>query len=99
MVAGRAVNKDELNNAWGGLASSMHAVMSNVLEAKAVLDGYSSADLVSLFGFTSTDADVLKSAASDMADIAGVFAGSAPARTLPYDYRVFAKRLLGTGLY
>lgn len=99
MTAGRAISKDEINNAWGGLSASMHAVTKNVLEAKAVLDGYSSADLVSMFGFTSTDADVLKSAASDLADLAAVFAGSSPARTLPYDYRTFAKRLLGTGLY
>jgi len=99
MTAGRTISKDELNNAWGGLSGSLHAVMKNILEAKAVLDGYSSSDLVNQFGFDSGDADVLKSAASDMADIAGIFAGGSPSATLPYDYRTFAKRLLGTGLY
>lgn len=98
MVAGRTISQAELNNTWGALSGSLHSVMANILEAKAVLDGYSSADLVAQFNFTQTDADTLKSAATDMAQLAAVFQGTA-AQTPAYDFRTFAKRLLGTGLY
>lgn len=99
MAAGRTISLAELNNTWGALATSLHAVMANILEAKAVLDGYTGGDLETDFGFTTGDAATLKSAAADMGDLASIFSGGTPVATLPYDYRTFAKQLLGTGLY
>jgi hypothetical protein len=99
MAAGRSVSVAEFNNVWGGLAGNLHAVLKNIEQAQTVLAGYTSADLVAL-GFVQADADTLKSAAGDMADLAGIFRGAASTHlTGTYDYRTFAKRLLGTGLY
>lgn len=100
MSAGRTISKDELNSTWGGLATTMHAVVANIQHAKAVLDGFSAQSLVDQFGFTLADANVLKSAATDLGDLATVFTGGTSAYLSgTHDYRVFAKQLLGTGLY
>jgi len=98
MSAGRSISKDELNNAAAAVASSLFATMDNIAKVKAVLDGYSSAQLVSLFGFVQADADVLKSAFTDMDKIRQIFTGAAT-QASTNDFRVFAKQLLGTGLY
>ena len=101
MVAGRQINTNELNAVWGTLATDLHSVMQRILEAKAVLDGYSAADLQTApFAYNSTDATLLKSAATDMGDLATLFAGGASAYlTGTHDFRTFAKRLLGPGTY
>lgn len=101
MVAGRSLTAAELNATWGGLSTTLHSVMSQILEAKAVLDGYSTANLEAApFSYSVADATDLKSAATDMAEIALVFQGNSPSvHTIPYDYRTFAKRLLGPGTY
>lgn len=105
MVAGRSISRDELNSTWGNLATELFGVMARIQEAKAVLDGFSAADLHNLFGFDPaessgfTDATLLKTAAANMGDLAGIFVGNSPGNTLPFDYRTFAKHLLGTGVY
>jgi hypothetical protein len=99
VTAGRTISQSELNNTWGGLATSLFNVLSNIQHAKAVLDGFSSANLVAM-GFVQADADLLKSAAADMGDLANVFNGLASTHvTGAYDYKSFSKQLLGTGLY
>lgn len=99
MTAGRSLSMAEINNAAGGIAQSLFATMDNVTKLKAVIDGYSSAQLVSNFGFVQADADVLKSAITDMANIVAAWNGQAMTGTVPRDHKVFAKQLLGTGLY
>lgn len=99
MTAGRSLSSAEINNAAAGIAQSLFATMDNITKMKAVLDGYSSAQLVSNFGFVQADADVLKSAFTDMANLVNLWTGVATSGTVPRDHRVFAKQLLGTGLY
>lgn len=99
MPAGRSLSQAEINNAAAGIAGSLAATMDNIVKMKAVLDGYSSAQLVSNFGFVQADADVLKSAFTDMANLATIWTGGAATGTMPRDHRVFVKQLLGTGLY
>jgi hypothetical protein len=98
MAAGRTISKDELNNSAAAIAASLHATMDNVAKMKAVLDGYSSAQLVSVFGFVQADADVLKSAFTDMDQLRVIFTGGANLASAK-DFRAFTKQLLGTGLY
>jgi hypothetical protein len=98
MSAGRSISKDEINNQAGGIAASLFATLDNVKKLKAVLDGYSSTQLVSAFGFVQGDADLLKSAIADMDTLRQVWEGTA-AKTPAADMRAFAKQLLGTGIY
>lgn len=99
MTAGRSLSAAEINSGAAAIAQALFATMDNVTKMKAVLDGYSSAQLVTTFGFVQADADVLKSAFTDMADIVAAWTGQAMTGTVPRDHRVFAKQLLGTGLY
>lgn len=100
MTAGRSLSAAELNSGAAAIAQAMFSTMDNVTKMKAVLDGYSSAQLVSTFGFVQADADMLKSAFTDMADMVLQWQGSAPdGGAHPRDHRVFAKNLLGNGLY
>ncbi|MFI7125981.1 hypothetical protein ACIBQ1_09825 [Nonomuraea sp. NPDC050153] len=98
MVAGLQVTQAEINAVSGTIARSVFAALSDVQEFKAWLDSVSVTDLEAL-GFSTADANTLKSAFADLADLAGVFQSGAAARTLPYDYRTFAKRLIGVGVY
>lgn len=98
MAAGLQVSQAEINAVSGTVARAVFAALSDVTEFKAWLDTVSVGDLETL-GFSNADANSLKSAFADLADLAGVFQGGAPARNLPYDYRVFAKRLIGVGVY
>lgn len=98
MVAGLQVTQAEVNAQAGTIARAVFAALGNVTEFKTWLDTVTVGDLETL-GFSTADANTLKSAFSDLADLAGVFQGSAAARTLPYDYRTFARRLIGVGVY
>lgn len=99
MTAGIQISQGEINNQAGAIARNVFAALQSVGEFKTWLDGVSGNDLEATYGFTSTDAAVLKSAFADLADLATVFAGGSPANALPHDYRVFARKLLGTGLF
>jgi hypothetical protein len=98
MTAGIQVTQDRVNTQAGALAASIFAAMQNVLEFKAWLDTVTVGDLETL-GFATGDANVLKSAFTDLADLAGIFTGNAAVNTLPYDYRTFSKLLIGVGVY
>lgn len=98
MTLGRTISQAEINNAAAGIVASLFATLDNVVKMKAVLDGYDVTALQGL-GFTSTEANVLKSAFTDMANVATIWQGGAAAGTMPRDHRAFAKQLLGTGLY
>lgn len=99
MAAGIQISQAEINNQAGAIARSVFNSLENVRQFKSWLDGLSANDLMTGYGFNSTDANVLKSAFTDLGDLAGIFQGSAAVATLPHDYRVFAKQLLGTGLF
>lgn len=97
MAIGRTISQSELNNATGAITSSLFATMDNIAKVKAVLDTLTTTDLTNL-GFSAGDANVLKSAFTDLEKLRTVFVGSATQATT-YDFRTFAKLALGTGLY
>jgi hypothetical protein len=100
MAIGRTLTKAELDNATGSVVSSLYATMDNVDKIAAVLDGYTSAQLVSAgLCVDTTDGDRLKSAWTDLKNLSAIWRGSAATGTMPRDHRAFAKFLLGTGLY
>jgi hypothetical protein len=99
MSVGGTISKAEIDNTAHAVAASIFASLSNVAKFKAVLDGYSSAQLVSVFGYASTaEADILKSAITDLDKLRQIFEGTAT-QSSASDFRFFAKQLLGTGLY
>ncbi|MEV4173985.1 hypothetical protein [Nonomuraea sp. NPDC049709] len=99
MTAGIPINQDRINTQAGAIAASVFSALQNVEEFKAWLDTISVNDLETVYGFSADDANVLKSAYADLADLVAIWAGGAPAATLPHDYRVFARRLIGVGVY
>lgn len=98
MTAGLQITQAEVNAQAGTIARSLFAALSNVTEFKAWLDTITVADLETL-GFSTDDANTLKSAFADLADLAGIFKGLAAAQTLPYNFSTFARRLIGVGVY
>jgi hypothetical protein len=97
MAIGRSISQAELNNATGAIVSSLFATMDNIGKVKAVLDTLSVANLEAL-GFSTTDANQLKSAFTDLEKLRTIFVGTGT-QTPAYDFRTFAKSALGTGLY
>lgn len=93
-MAGLEVTKAELDNVAGSVARSLFNVMGNVQQVKAWLDTKTVGDLEAL-GYTTNDANVLKSAYADLAELANVFNGGAPAHTTAHAFRTFAQRLIG----
>lgn len=98
MAIGRTITKEELNSVAGAIGTSLWAVIDNIQKAKAVIDDYSEAQLVSLFGFSAGDANDLKAAYTDMGQLVDLFRGQA---NLPSakNFRPSTRKLLGTGLY
>jgi hypothetical protein len=98
--AGLQITQADINSAAAGLSQRAFSVFADIQHFKTWLDGLSSTDLVNNYGFVLGDANILKSALTDLGDLAGVFNNSASAYlTGTHDYRAFAKQLLGVGLY
>jgi hypothetical protein len=99
MSIGRANSKAELDSAWGGIAVSLFATMDNIAKVKGALDTLDvNALQAAPFGYTSTEANQLKSAAADLDKLRTIFIGTATQATT-YDFRTFSKLLLGPGNY
>jgi hypothetical protein len=100
MTIGRTVSKAELDSATGQIALSLYRTMENIDQVQAWLAGFSSAQLVSAGYCTdTTDGDRLKSAFTDMSNLSTIWAGGAATGTMPRDHRLFAKWLLGVGVF
>jgi hypothetical protein len=97
MSVGLPISKGEIDQQAGSIARSLHNVLHNAVLLKGWLDTQTTPDLTAL-GYTEGEVAVLKSAYADLAELAAVFAGGEPRETA-YDYRTFAKLLIGTGLY
>lgn len=97
MTAGIQITQDRINTQAGAIATAVFSAMQNVTEFKEWLDTVSVQDLETVHGFTADDAAVLKSAFADLADLAAVWAGGSLAA--PRDFRTFARRLIGVGVY
>lgn len=98
MAIGRTITREELNNIAGAIGTSLWAVMDNIAKAKAVIDDYTEAQLVSVYGFTSQDATDLKAAYADMGQLVDIFKGNT-ALAVAKNFRPTTRKLLGTGLY
>jgi hypothetical protein len=99
VTVGITISKAEIDNQAGGIARSLFATLANVQHFKSWLDGLTAQNLVDNYGYTLGDANILKSAFTDMGDLAGIFNNTAAVASLPHDYRAFAKQLIGTGIY
>jgi hypothetical protein len=99
MTAGIQITKADIDQAAGTLARSQFHTASAVLQFKAWLDGLSAQDLIDDYAYSADDANMLKSAVADLADLAGIFGGAAAGQTLPYNYKQFAKNLIGVGVF
>lgn len=98
MAVGRTISKAEVDNAVGGIAASLFATLDNVAKIKAVLDGYTAQNMVDNWGYVLGDANIVKSALTDMDKLRQIWQGTA-SQASNTDMRAFAKQLLGTGLY
>ena len=78
-------------------ARSVRFAMQRIKDIKEYLDTKASADLVVEFGYTSTEADTIKSAFADLAKFAGIFDGT-QTQSPAYDFRTFARRVWGLGV-
>lgn len=99
MSAGVQISKALIDDTAAAIVRSVYADLSNVEKFKTWLDTVSVSTLESTYGYSTTDANVLKSAVTELADLAAIFRGVAPTLSLPHDYRTFAKQLIGVGLY
>jgi hypothetical protein len=100
MSAGAQITKAEIDAAAYQISRAVFADLANVQKLKAFLDGYSSANLVTNWGYTSGDADILKSAFTDLGDLALVWNNTTSAYlTGTHNYQAFARQLLGVGLF
>lgn len=97
MSIGRTNSQAELNNTFGSIVVSLFATMDNIAKAKRVLDTLTVQNLVDM-GFTTGDANTLKSAYTDLDKLRTIFNGTATQATT-YDFQTFTKLGLGPGLY
>lgn len=97
MTAGIPITKDRINTQAGAIAAAVFSSLQSVGEFKEWLDSVSAQDLETVYSFTADDAAVLKSAYADLAALASVWAGGNLAA--PRDFRTFARRLIGVGVY
>jgi hypothetical protein len=95
--AGDSLDAAALNSAAAQITRQVFTALSHVLQFKATLDGYSEADLVAK-GVSAPGATDMKSAFGDLGKLALVFQGGDTV-SVAQDFRVFARRLIGTGLY
>lgn len=97
MAAGVQLTRAEINNRAAAVVRGFYVAMRDVDQFKEWLAGV---NLESEYAFSAADAADLVSAINDLADLAVRFRGGTPAKSNDvYDYRTFARRLIGTGNY
>jgi hypothetical protein len=95
MSVGLPVDKFQLDSQAGGLARTLETFANQALQLKQYLDAVPDADLEAPpFGYTANEVAELKSAATDMATVAGVYKGTVD-HTPASDLGVFSRRLMG----
>lgn len=94
-MAGIAVTKEQIDSVAGQLALDIADVGHRVSAFKAWLDTKSVSDLEAL-GYSTQEANVIKSAYADAAEHIAIFTGSA-ALAQPKDFRTFLRQLWGFG--
>jgi hypothetical protein len=96
-MAGVPFNKDALNNSLGSVVQQIYASLDNARKVQTALAATPNQTMLDM-GFTQADIDSIKSAFVDLDNLRQVFEGGRN-QTVAYDFRTFAKRLIGIGLY
>ena len=86
-MVGLVVSQNDINITSGDICRSLTHSLNRAMNFKRFLDRFSSAQLVSQFGFTQGDADLIKSAFTDLATINTTFQAN----------RAFIDQLAGLG--
>jgi|SRR5687768_2298507 len=97
MAAGVPFNKDAVNHEIGSVTRQVYASLDNVRKVQQALAATPNQTLLDM-GFVQADIDSIKSAFVDLDNLRQVFEGGRN-QTVAYDFRTFAKRLIGIGLY
>lgn len=86
-MAGLVVTQSDININSGDICRSVTHAINRAINFKRFLDRFTSAQLVSTFGFTQADADTIKSAFTDLSTINTTFQAN----------RAFIDQLSGLG--
>jgi hypothetical protein len=97
MSVGLPASKTEIDTRAGDIARTFQKSFGDVLTMQGYLTATSEADLIAL-GYTSGDVASLKTAFTDLMQLADIWTGNA---ALPEakDFRVFVSRLWGVGSF
>ena len=96
MSVGILIDKAALDNTAGSVARTLFAALGDIQRIKAFLDATPDATLQAQpYGYTSAEVATLKSAYTDLNNIAVIFNGSATGLALPHDHRPFASQIIG----
>lgn len=96
MAVGFGQTKGDIDSRAGSLAVALREDFYKITLFKSWLDTKTTEDLTTL-GYTEGEVAILKSAYTDLADLALAYQGQASAHLAgTYDYRTFAKQLTGT---
>lgn len=97
MGVGLPVTKGEIDSRAGDIARMFQKQFEDVATMQGYLTATSEADLIAL-GFTTDDVATLKTAFTDLAQLARIWAGVEPLPAAK-DFRVFVSRLWGVGSF
>jgi hypothetical protein len=97
MSVGLGVTKSEIDIRAGDLARAFQKQFGDVVTLQSYLVATPEADLIAL-GYTSQDVAVLKTALSDLSQLAEIWVG-AVALAEAKDFRVFVRQLWGVGSF
>lgn len=97
MSAGVPFNKDQINSDIGSVTRQVYSALDNARKVQVALTATPNQTLLDL-GFAQADIDSIKSAFVDLDNLRQVFEGGRT-QAVAYDFRTFAKRLIGIGLF
>jgi hypothetical protein len=96
-MAGIPFNKDAVNHTLGSVTQQVYAALDNARKIQQALAATPNQTLLDM-GFTQADIDSMKSAYVDLDNLRQIFEGGRT-QAVAYDFRTFAKRLIGIGLF
>lgn len=96
MAVGQNISKADIDGTSAALTKNVNNALARCVDFKAWLDTQPDQDLITTYGYTAGEVAVLKSAFTDLANLAATYRGE---RTQPEasDFRFFAKQLMGFG--
>ena len=95
MSLGLEVTKTQVDGVAGTIARDINRLFEDIVTFNLWLDGKSVADLEAM-GYSTNEANVLKSAYADAAQLQTIFTGAANLASVK-DFRTFLRQLWGLG--